>query len=273
VADGLDGAPYIASPDQPVDDWSAGVFLALRSWPPAAGGLWTWREPGYLVLEIDHYLFRPIEPATLSTEHGDIAVSFGQWRTNLALSDEPVVEEVVQAATDLLDGWLAGETRTAVFFRANGSVRGSFPLGAQETYGELELGGLWLSHDPPVRVEIQAARREAWQAMQTPASWFEPPPAPEPPRGPVYCRTRWGHGMRSYPLEIWSELGDYRFEVRRIEFFEDGRVAWTGHGADSSLTPLPDLEEIADDPDCISAETVTAEEFEAAWARRLTASD
>jgi hypothetical protein len=88
----------------------------------------------------------------------------------------------------------------------------------------------------------------------------------------TYCRTLWRHGLKTYPNEIWSELGDFRFEVRRLEMFEGGEMAWSSPeewaGADRTTTPLPELAEIADDPDCISAEVVTAEEFEAAWAKR-----
>ena len=88
----------------------------------------------------------------------------------------------------------------------------------------------------------------------------------------TYCRTRWSHGLQTYPKEIWSELGGYRFEVRRLEVFADGTMLWTSPeesaGADAGATPLPDLAELADDPDCEEAAVVTAEQFETIWARR-----
>jgi len=90
----------------------------------------------------------------------------------------------------------------------------------------------------------------------------------------TYCRTRWNHGLTSYPTEIWSELDGFRFEVRRLEVFSNGTILWgsaregSAGGAEMYITPLPELDEMADDPDNVEASVITAEEFEALWARR-----
>ena len=73
------------------------------------------------------------------------------------------------------------------------------------------------------------------------------------------------------PDDLLKVVDGHRFERRRVEFFADGRVLWTSPetwaGAQTSTTPLPPFEELADDPEC-EPSMVTQEEFERVWALR-----
>ena len=79
----------------------------------------------------------------------------------------------------------------------------------------------------------------------------------------------WHHENPDYPVELFAELDDERFEVRKVEAFRDGRKCFadaSGHSGDTFLgiEPVPPLEEIGSDPQ-FTPRPITREEFEAAW--------
>jgi len=84
-----------------------------------------------------------------------------------------------------------------------------------------------------------------------------------------YIDIQWHHKNANDPVRLVSELDAERFEVRKLEFFADGRV---GHACESSeshgtmLGELPDplLSEITMDPQFTGGH-IGAEEFEQLW--------
>jgi hypothetical protein len=87
----------------------------------------------------------------------------------------------------------------------------------------------------------------------------------------AYVRVRWDHGFAAEPVEILSELGDDRYEVRKVEVYRDGRLDWADADRDTDAIglgeiPFPALEEINSQAE-FRAEAITAAEFEAAWTR------
>ena len=79
----------------------------------------------------------------------------------------------------------------------------------------------------------------------------------------------WHHEHPDEPVELFSELDDERFEVRKVEVFRDGRKCFahaSSHSGNTALgiVPVPLLEEIASDRQ-FTPRTITKEEFEAAW--------
>ena len=79
----------------------------------------------------------------------------------------------------------------------------------------------------------------------------------------------WHHENADYPVELFSELDDKRFEVRKVEVFRGGRRCFadaSSHSGNTALgiEPVPPLDEIASDRQ-FTPRTITREEFEAAW--------
>jgi hypothetical protein len=87
-----------------------------------------------------------------------------------------------------------------------------------------------------------------------------------------YVRVEWKHERPGYPIVLYSELDDARWEVRKVEVFLDGRRGYASADASSGTTelglaPIPELAEIAQDPQ-FDVTAITEEEFNEAWTRR-----
>lgn len=88
-----------------------------------------------------------------------------------------------------------------------------------------------------------------------------------------YIRVQWIHSHPGHPVELYSELDDGCWEIRKVEIFPDGRVGFasateTAHSTELGEATVPPLEEIAADPQ-FRPEEISKEEFERVWARRL----
>src|SRR5207248_1876118 len=88
-----------------------------------------------------------------------------------------------------------------------------------------------------------------------------------------YLRVQWRHFHPDEPVEIYTELREDGWEVRKVEVFPDGRIGFAspteGSGSTMlSVEPLPSLEEIAADPQFKPTE-IGREEFENMWKKRL----
>ncbi|MEU4524882.1 hypothetical protein AB0F52_39950 [Amycolatopsis sp. NPDC024027] len=86
-----------------------------------------------------------------------------------------------------------------------------------------------------------------------------------------YVKVRWDHDFADEPVELFSELGADRFEVRKVAVYRDGRADWADAGRETDeiglgQLPFPALAEIDAQPE-FHAEVITAAEFEVAWAR------
>jgi hypothetical protein len=84
-----------------------------------------------------------------------------------------------------------------------------------------------------------------------------------------YLRVLWKHSLADEPVELISELDESRFEVRKVEIFRDGckgfaSKAESARGTSLSIEPIPDLTEIAADPQ-FCAEEILREEFDLVW--------
>lgn len=85
----------------------------------------------------------------------------------------------------------------------------------------------------------------------------------------TFIRVRWIHESSNEPVELWSELDDQRFEVRKVEIFRDGRIGYADRaktigGAMLGTVPVPQLNEIATDS-AFKPEEISQEAFEAQW--------
>mgnify|MGYP001553208235 CR=1 FL=1 len=86
-----------------------------------------------------------------------------------------------------------------------------------------------------------------------------------------YLRVRWLHSDAEFPVVLYSEIDDARWETRKVEIYEDGRAGWAdAHheigGSRLGQAECPSIEEINSDKEFDGAE-ISAEEFEEAWAK------
>ncbi len=86
-----------------------------------------------------------------------------------------------------------------------------------------------------------------------------------------YLRVRWIHAHANEPVDLWAEIDDDGWELRKVEIYADGsagvadRERRTGN-TDLGEMRIPSTEEIAADPEFQPRE-VSSAEFEAAWER------
>ena len=84
-----------------------------------------------------------------------------------------------------------------------------------------------------------------------------------------YLAIRWSHDFVDDPELILVEIDDRRKEVRKIEYFRDGRIGVATRSVETELTGLSDcavpvIEEINLDPQ-FSANEIPADDFSKAW--------
>ncbi|MFZ5968241.1 MAG: DUF6881 domain-containing protein [Bacillota bacterium] len=84
-----------------------------------------------------------------------------------------------------------------------------------------------------------------------------------------YLMVGWFHNFSDEPITIYSEIDEQRNEVRKIELFKAGKIGYATEevefgGSGLSECPLPEIEEIAADPQFKPVE-ITKEEFEEVW--------
>ena len=79
----------------------------------------------------------------------------------------------------------------------------------------------------------------------------------------------WKHDFEAEPVRLLSVLDSNRYEIRKLEFFRDGRVGFadgkrTALGTQLGLLPVPALTAINTDPQFEARET-TMKAFDTLW--------
>ncbi|WP_271085353.1 hypothetical protein [Brevundimonas sp. NIBR11] len=153
------GIPYAATPDQPVSAWSADIYAAIKPWADEHQGKWMWWEPGYLVLTVDQFGDREIEPVVLHTWDEELTVELRLWDTHfpdwtLPPTDDPAV--IASQGIALADDWLAGRFALAVYF-ADDRWCGSKIIEINEDQAEKLADIDWIKSFDPARVELRWA--------------------------------------------------------------------------------------------------------------------
>ncbi|MFO0896576.1 MAG: hypothetical protein U0836_04005 [Pirellulales bacterium] len=93
----------------------------------------------------------------------------------------------------------------------------------------------------------------------------------------TYLKVRWLHSDPTYPIWLYSELDQERWEVRKVEVFANGEKGFASdaesfHRTELGSVPTPSPAEISADAEFQLTE-ISQEEFEVAWAARHTATD
>lgn len=84
-----------------------------------------------------------------------------------------------------------------------------------------------------------------------------------------YMYVNWKHSNSNEPEDLYSEINDSGWEIRKVEIFRDGRVgcADSSHFTNStelSIVEIPSIEEISIDTQ-FSPKEITKEDFEKVW--------
>ena len=181
------GAPYPSDDVGPIDAWSEQVYFALKDWPVArAGGSWTRWEPGYLLLTITQAGGEEIEPVQLYSADGGLTATFGFWETDatdLYGPDEMDARSDANHAKGLVEQWLAGQLKTAVFFKADGQWCGSVSITLDEEEPQIREMAQRLWDFQPTSVEVRSPKRHEWRSLAIKPEWLIPP-TPSPDRFP-----------------------------------------------------------------------------------------
>jgi hypothetical protein len=88
-----------------------------------------------------------------------------------------------------------------------------------------------------------------------------------------YLKARWLHANVDDPVWLFSEIGPDRYEIRKVEVWEDGRTGWAdaneAHGSTMLGTDsVPPICEIATNPE-FEAMLISRRNFERVWSERL----
>ncbi|MFD3931147.1 DUF6881 domain-containing protein [Streptomyces sp. NPDC058614] len=84
-----------------------------------------------------------------------------------------------------------------------------------------------------------------------------------------YLKVLWSHDLPEEPVELYSELDDAGYEIRKVEIYRDGRCDFADGDLSSGTTmlgegPLPSLEEIAEQEE-FSPTLIEVADFERVW--------
>jgi hypothetical protein len=90
-----------------------------------------------------------------------------------------------------------------------------------------------------------------------------------------YLKALWHHDFAEEPVEIFGEVGDDGYEIRKVHVFRGGRLEWTNAEHEEDMTglgqmPVPPVSEINEGEE-FAAEEIAASLFEAVWGRALAA--
>lgn len=85
----------------------------------------------------------------------------------------------------------------------------------------------------------------------------------------TYIKVHWIHKNQDEPIELYSELDEDRYEVRKVEIFVNNTVGYVTNNYSYGETllgecPIPSLESINSNPE-FKAKSITKEEFFAIW--------
>lgn len=84
----------------------------------------------------------------------------------------------------------------------------------------------------------------------------------------------WRHDFEAEPIRLVSQLNYERYEVRKLEFFRDGRVGYaddhqSAMGTELGKLPVPRLAEIISDFQ-FSARVIESTLFERLWSQHTS---
>ena len=91
----------------------------------------------------------------------------------------------------------------------------------------------------------------------------------------MFIKALWHHDSLEYPIELYSEIGEDGFEIRKVEVYANGTYGFANSQSHSSTTqlgekPIPSVAEINKDSQFHATE-IAQSEFEVIWAKATPA--
>ncbi|HET9428475.1 MAG TPA: hypothetical protein VFO69_08975 [Allosphingosinicella sp.] len=178
MSDSDHGTPFGEDSAEPIDDWSRAVFNACRDWPLARSGRWYRVEDGWLRLRIEEVDGEPLEPLfaiDVDMVDGQILVDCGSWGSPITPPSGPVdqaAEVALAKARDLIENWLCGEIRIAIYYDETG-WRGHKLIEGGKLPAAIEPVPVEIGHD--ARVIVKTSRRRDWRTWRrmSDSLWLE----------------------------------------------------------------------------------------------------
>ncbi|GAB4019863.1 DUF6881 domain-containing protein [Spirosoma koreense] len=91
-----------------------------------------------------------------------------------------------------------------------------------------------------------------------------------------YIQVDWIHNYPDDPTQLYSEVGEDGYEIRRIDIYRDGRIERVSEDTQDEYNFLnpqvyPSLEELnsKDEWDEVKAQEIIKDDFETIWANGL----
>lgn len=168
MSDSDHGTPFGEDCTDPIDDWSRAVFEACRDWPLAQSGRWFRVEGGWLRLRIENVKGEPLEPlfvVEVDTVDDQIVVDFGSWGSPITPpscgSLGEAAELALTNARELIERWLGGEIKIAIYYDETG-WRGHKSIDGGELPTAIEPVPVKLGKH--ARVIVKTYRRPDWRS-------------------------------------------------------------------------------------------------------------
>jgi hypothetical protein len=84
-----------------------------------------------------------------------------------------------------------------------------------------------------------------------------------------YIDVKWLHDNQEYPIRLVSEIGPDDYEIRKLEFFKDGRCGFACEseaslGVELGAATVPSLDEINTESE-FDGEEISQSDFEKLW--------
>jgi hypothetical protein len=131
------------------------------------GGKWERWSPGYLVLTVNVFDGRPVDPIVLDTASDELTLTFGYWECHLEGPDYLGARDNVSSssaeAVRLIDDWLRGRMFTAVYHSADDKWCGTITVSPDQVQQQLAGGLEWLSKSKPLLIELRSPERSRWR--------------------------------------------------------------------------------------------------------------
>ena len=85
----------------------------------------------------------------------------------------------------------------------------------------------------------------------------------------IYIYSKWHNNPVGSPSELYSELDAQRYEIRKVEIFNDGKIGYasktdTAHGTRLGIIPVPSITEI-EAQGGFDINEISKNEFEEKW--------
>ncbi len=85
----------------------------------------------------------------------------------------------------------------------------------------------------------------------------------------TYIYSKWKNSPAGSPVEFYSELDSARYETRKVEIFQNGKICYASQAKSTGetrlgITPVPPIAEIMSQPE-FDIKTITKQEFENIW--------